>query len=171
MRYIIIFLLMLTYSCAKPKSVLICGDHKCINKSEAKQYFEDNLTIEVQILSEEQQTNFSLVDLNISETEQNINIYKNQNKKIVKKLSKEEIKVKKAELKAKKNKSKIKTKITKKDTNPIINKKNEIVFTNKSQKIYDDICAKLVKCDIDSITKYLIKASNKKGYPNISVKE
>ena len=127
---------MLTYSCAKPKSVLICGDHKCVNKSEAKQYFEDNLTIEVQILSEEQQTNFSLVDLNISETEQNINIYKNQNKKIVKKLSKEEIKVKKAELKAKKNKSKIKTKITKKDTNPIINKKNEIVFTNKSQKIF-----------------------------------
>ncbi len=167
MKYVLIFLLMLTYSCAKPKSALICGDHKCINKSEAKQYFEDNLTIEVQIFSEEKQENFSLIDLNTGGEEQNINIYKKQNKKIIKKLSKKEIKDKKAQLKAKKKKSKI----TKKDRNPVINKKNEMVSTNKSQKIHDDICTKLDKCDIDSITKYLIKVSNKKRYPNISVKE
>ena len=67
MRYIIIFLLMLTYSCAKPKSVLICGDHKCINKAEAEQYFKENLTLEIQIISKEKTKNFDLVDLNIKD--------------------------------------------------------------------------------------------------------
>ena len=27
-------------SCSKNKTVLICGDHICVNKTEAKQYFE-----------------------------------------------------------------------------------------------------------------------------------
>ena len=27
----------------KPKTVFICGDHICVNKTEAKQYFEENL--------------------------------------------------------------------------------------------------------------------------------
>ena len=30
---------------------MICGDHVCINKLEAKQYFEENLSIEVKILN------------------------------------------------------------------------------------------------------------------------
>ena len=33
----------------KVKNSFICGDHKCINKAEAKQYFEENLTLEVKI--------------------------------------------------------------------------------------------------------------------------
>jgi len=40
--FILLFVLVLS-SCGKPKSVLICGDHECINKSEAKQYFKENL--------------------------------------------------------------------------------------------------------------------------------
>ena len=31
------------FGCGKPKIVLICGDHVCVNKSEAEQYFEKNL--------------------------------------------------------------------------------------------------------------------------------
>ena len=33
-------------NCSKPKTILICGDYKCVNKAEAEQYFEefDNLT-------------------------------------------------------------------------------------------------------------------------------
>ena len=34
-----------------------------------------------------------------------------------------------------------------------------------------DICLKVEKCDIDSITNYLIKQSSKKEYPNISLQE
>ena len=37
-------------NCSKPKTVLVCGDHICINKSEANQYFEENLSIEVKII-------------------------------------------------------------------------------------------------------------------------
>ena len=38
-------------NCSKPKTVLICGDHVCVNKAEAEQYFEENLSIEVKIVS------------------------------------------------------------------------------------------------------------------------
>ena len=41
----IIFLILLS-NCSKPKTVLICGDHVCVNKSEAEQYFEKNLSID-----------------------------------------------------------------------------------------------------------------------------
>ena len=34
-----------------------------------------------------------------------------------------------------------------------------------------DICTKLEKCDIDSITDYLIKVSKEKDFPNISLRE
>ena len=50
MKYLLLFLILFTFSCTKQKSVLICGDHKCVNKAEAKQYFEDNLTLEVKVI-------------------------------------------------------------------------------------------------------------------------
>ena len=43
-------MLFILVSCSKPKTVLICGDHICVNKAEAEQYFEENLTIEVKII-------------------------------------------------------------------------------------------------------------------------
>ena len=46
------FLLLILFSiisCSKPKVVLICGDHVCVNKDEAEQYFEENLSLEVKI--------------------------------------------------------------------------------------------------------------------------
>ena len=53
MKYLLILFLLILISCSKPKSVLICGDHECINKAEAKQYFNDNLSIEVRIISKD----------------------------------------------------------------------------------------------------------------------
>ena len=48
MKFIFLFIIISSiYSCSKPKAVFICGDHVCINGSEAEQYFEDNLTLEV----------------------------------------------------------------------------------------------------------------------------
>ena len=46
--FLLIFMFLL--NCSKSKTVLICGDHVCVNKAEAKQYFEDNLTLEVKII-------------------------------------------------------------------------------------------------------------------------
>ena len=101
MKIFLIFLLLFISSCTKQKSVLICGDHKCINKAEAKQYFEENLSIEVQIVSKNKKTSFDLVEINTADGSSNIKVFKNNNKKIVKKLSKQEIKEKKAEIKKK----------------------------------------------------------------------
>ena len=50
--FYLIFVLLILTSCNKPKSVLICGDHICVNNTEAKQYFEENLSIEVKIIDQ-----------------------------------------------------------------------------------------------------------------------
>ena len=41
MKFItLISILFLLANCSKPKTVLICGDHECVNKAEAEQFFE-----------------------------------------------------------------------------------------------------------------------------------
>ncbi len=178
MKYLLFFIMVFIYSCSKQQSILICGDHECINKTEAKQYFEENLTIEVQIISKEKSSSFDLVDLNLGEKEREIKVFKNNKNKIVKKLSREEIKTKKSELRKKKEKSKLKN--NKNDKKIEIVKKNNNLKNRtkkKVQKSYNkditsfDICTKLEKCDIDSITDYLIKVSKEKDFPNISLRE
>ena len=66
-----IFILILLANCSKPKAVLLCGDHVCVNKSEAEQYFEENLTIEVKIVDKKIKEEIDLVQLNLLE---NINV-------------------------------------------------------------------------------------------------
>jgi len=65
-----IVLLLFISSCNKPRTVFICGDHECVNKTEAKQYFEENLTIEVKILDSIEEKNFDLVELNLNKKNQ-----------------------------------------------------------------------------------------------------
>ena len=171
MKIFLLTIIVLLISCSKQQSILICGDHKCINKAEAKQYFEENLTLEVQIITKNAKTNYSLVDLNIDGDEPKIKVFENKNKKKVKKLSKDEVREKKAELKKKKKKSKQKTELTKKEV--VLKKKNkaDTLSSHNLSDNFSDICIKLEKCDIDSIANYLIKASNEKGYPNITLRE
>ena len=171
MKIFLLTIIVLLISCSKHQSVLICGDHKCVNKAEAKQYFEENLTLEVQIITKNEKTNYSLVDLNIKGDEPKIKVFKNKNKKIVKKLSKDEVREKKAELKKKKKIFKQKKELAKKEV--VLKKKNKIntLSSYKSNDNSQDICIKLEKCDIDSIANYLIKVSNENGYPNISLRE
>ena len=63
-----LFLLFLLSSCGKPKTVFICGDHVCINNTEAQQYFEENLSLEVKIIDNKKPKELDLVELNLSET-------------------------------------------------------------------------------------------------------
>ena len=43
-KLIFFSIIILLIGCSlKPKTVLICGDHVCVNKKEAKMYFEENL--------------------------------------------------------------------------------------------------------------------------------
>ena len=99
------------YACNKTKTVLICGDHVCINKAEAEQYFEDNLTLEVKIIDKKAKKNIDLVELNLKSNQEGgkkISVSrKDQTEKEIKVLSNDEIEKKKIELKKiKKNKNK-----------------------------------------------------------------
>ena len=82
-------------SCSKTKVEFVCGDHKCINKSEAEQYFEENLSIEVRIIDKQQSEEVSLVELNLNEDKnkkRKVRIYvKEEKKDQLKTLSKEQI--------------------------------------------------------------------------------
>ena len=182
-NYLIIFLIVFLYGCNKPKTVLICGDHECINKSEAEQYFEDNLTLEVKILDKKKKKDASLVQLNLelnSEDNKKISLFsKTETNKKIKKLSKQEIKEKKIELKKRNNikknsqlenikkKSELKNKIIKNKTKS----KKLNVEKRKVQNNVKDVCILLQKCNIDEISKFLVKQGIEKKYPDITKRE
>ena len=51
MKFILISIsILFLANCSKPKTVLICGDHICINNNEAEQFFQENLSIEVRVV-------------------------------------------------------------------------------------------------------------------------
>ena len=155
---------------------MICGDHVCINKLEAKQYFEDNLSIEVKILNQDKNKEEDLVQLNLDnsfENKRKISIKKKENtEKSIKTLSKNEIKDIKNKI-AKKNK----INRTKKNK---LRDKSEIKIDNTNKKsfkvnknIYEvvDVCTIIEKCSIEEISKYLIDQGNERDYPDITIKE
>ena len=113
-----IFIILLLSNCSKPKTVLICGDHVCVNKSEAEQYFKENLTIEVKIVDKKNKKQIDLVELNLKENtkeKKQINLLpRNNTKKKLKTLSKKEITEIKENIKNKKKDSQFAKKIIKK---------------------------------------------------------
>ena len=182
MKKLLLFLIILTiYGCNKPKTVLICGDHVCINKAEAEQYFEDNLTLEVRVVDKKAKKEIDLVELNLksnSEGKREISVSnKDQTRKEIKVLSNDEIEKKKVELKKrkktkdKKTTQQAKLQKLKKKQNPLdsITKTKKIV--NKPGKKITDICTILEKCSIDEISKYLVKRGKEKRFPDITIRE
>ena len=164
-KILIIFLILFLQSCSKPKSVFICGDHVCINKEEANQYFEKNLSIEIKIIdNKKRKENIDLVELNLRKNNKNKKIISVKNKIYsdtnVKKLTKKEIKEIKSKLKSKQIKKIVKKNVTKKIKNK---QSNEIII--------EDICTIVDKCSIDEISKHLIKIGKKKDFPDITLRE
>ena len=182
MKKLLFFCLVLSmYGCNKPKTVLICGDHVCVNKAEAEQYFEENLTLEVKIIDKKRSKEDNLVEINLnsnSSGNKEVSIFnKKQTSKKLKELSNLEIKRKKAEIRKKK---KIKdTKIAKKAKLKEVKKKKKpqdsVIKTNKvvnnTNKKITDICTILEKCSIDEISKYLVKQGKKRKFPDITTRE
>ena len=168
MKYLsLFFITFLFVNCSKTQSVLICGDHVCINKAEAKKYFEENLTLEVQVINKKEKKELDLVQLNLKNNtlgKREVEIVKkektNENVKI---LSKKEIKIIKQEIK----KHKQSEKITKKQ-----NKIKEI-FVNQTpqKKSAVDVCTILKTCSIDEISKYLLKEGKNKKFPDITIRQ
>ena len=182
MKKILFFIIILAfYGCNKPKTVFICGDHVCINKSEAQHYFENNLSLEVKLIDKKKAKTIDLVELNLksnSEGKKEVTVLqKSQTNKKLKILSNDEIKRKKAELKKIKKikdekinqEAKLKKpKEKQKSVNNIIKTKK---IVNKSSKRITDICTVLEKCSIDEISKYLVKQGKNKKFPDITIRE
>ena len=179
-------ILLCLNGCNKPKTILICGDHVCINKAEAEQYFEDNLILEVKIVENEKEDDIDLVELNLrsnSDGKKKIKIInKNQTREEIKVLSNDEIEKKKIELKQRK-KDKNRKSIVKKQTKevklkkPIEKKKplDKLVKieknVNKTKNEITDVCTILEKCSIDEISKFLVKQGKEKEFPDITIRE
>lgn len=164
--FFIILSTFLIQSCNKPKTVLICGNHVCVNKAEAEQYFEENLSIEVRLIDKKEINKTDLVELNLqkqSNDKRKISIIsKKQTNKEVKVLSKNEIKKIKKNIKYKKKTKKITKKV------PINIKTN---VKRRINKEVVDVCTIIEKCSIDNITKYLLDQGRKKKFPDITTRE
>ena len=187
------FLLFLLTNCNKPKAVLICGDHICINKTEAEQFFEENLSLEVKIIDKKIKKEVDLIELNLKEKpsgERKITLLtKKDTLKELKTLSndeKEKIKKniinKKKEMRAAKKKEnsvkkadnkknyKNENNAKKSNKNPL-NSKIMRNNNNKKSTAIVDVCTILDKCNIDEISKFLLEQGRKKRYPDITSRE
>ena len=186
--YLFLIILIFLQNCSKHKSVLICGDHICVNNAEAKQFFEENLSIEVKIIDRKQRAEINLIELNLNnklENNREISIKKKDvTKKEVKTLTNKEINKIKKEIKNKKKQKKIVKKIE--NTNIRIKEKK---IKTESQKIDErtniplktknnikkndivDVCSIIAKCNIEEISKYLTEQGRKKKFPDITARE
>ena len=178
-NFFTILIFLITISCSKPKIIFICGDHICVNKAEAQQYFEENLTLEVKVLENKGQREPSLIELNLNEKNpENEQVFikkKLDTEKVVKELTKNEKKEIISIVNEKQIKKKIATKKTLKENKKIsINKnKKKIIekkMINKEAEAFD-ICQIIKKCTIDEISKYLIKDGNKRSFPDITTRQ
>jgi hypothetical protein len=174
-KFLIVLILFFVQNCSKPKIAYICGDHICVNKTEAEQYFEENLILEVKILKIKKKKSVDLVEINLFKNAQSNNevkIFKKENtNKKVKILTKDEVKEIKANIKNKEKKLKKSAKLNKekkiKKNKAGIVKKN----VNKNTQSIPDVCSLLKNCTIDEISKYLLKQGKKKDFPDITLKE
>ena len=168
-KLILIFILLFFQSCAKQKTILICGDHVCVNKAEAKQFFEENLTLEVKIVDKKDNKEINLVQLNLNEGSnlRQVNVVKKkETKNQIRTLTNKEVKEIKKKVKTKENK--YTKKIILKDKK---RGKNTFFKKNNSKNNIVDICTIINKCTIDEISKYLIKTGKKKDFPDITLRE
>ena len=183
-NFFLIFTILFLTNCNKPKTVFICGDHKCINKEEAEQYFKENLSIEVKVINKKDTKQVDLVKLNLKDNQSSkrkIILESNTNvKKDLKSLSNKEILEIKKNLRNKKKKDKKLEKISKKKAkinNKDINKNKQFEkslkknIVNKKNNDVVDICTILEKCSIDEISKYLLKQGKNKDFPDITTRQ
>ena len=181
---LLFFIFLILSNCSKPQTVVICGNHVCVNKAEAEQYFEENLTIEVKIIDINKKKTINLVELNLNDnskinrkisikqkisTKDNVKILSNNEIKKIKKNIKKKKKITK-KIKKKENKEteviKEKNIINKKEVKRIVKRNNN----EKKDKVLD-VCTIIKNCSIDEISKYLLKQGKEKGFPDITIRE
>ena len=161
MKYLLYIFLFFLISCSTPFSkverVYICGDHECKNDKEIKEYFANNISIEVFTVetSKNQDERFDLAELNMLEDK-----LKSDDKI---KISEKKQKIKK-DINERQRIAKLKIKKIEKPQKII-----KTVKTKPPSKItFIRICKNLKECDIDKISKIIMDIGKNKDFPNIA---
>ena len=167
---VLLILILLLGHCSKSRTVLICGDHICVNKSEAEQYFEENLTLEIKIINNENKNYKDLVELNLNKSQEGdkeIKVFsKRKTDRKLKILSNKEKKEIRQKVKNKKIDNKRITKRSSSEKN--LNKEKKL--DNKSKNVVD-VCSILKDCNIEEISNYLINKGKNKKFPDITTRQ
>ena len=176
MRFFLFIIFLFLFSCSnKVTQVYICGDHPCVNKKEMKEYFDNNISIEVFTIipDKKNKKNFTLVDLNLMKDDDNKDRKKSkdlssvESKEDVKKIIKKRRKLAKLKLKEnRENKAKGQKKV-----NKISKIKSKNVFKDKKKEAitFIRICKNLEECDIDKISKIIMDMGRKNPFPDITI--
>ena len=183
MKYLFLISFIFLLNCSPSYKAYMCGDKPCANKKEFKEYFAENLTIEVQTAKDKKNTSVDLVKLN---TTNEADLKKEQDEALKKQIIERE-KIEAAKIKIEEEKKRIKEEKRLKETEKkevariepnktqqkekivekIINEKTNDENSNKNTK-EDNICKIIEECDIDKIAEILIKQGREKDYPDIT---
>ena len=171
MRFFLFIIFLFLFSCSnKAAQVYICGDHPCVNKKEMKEYFDNNISIEVFTIISDKEKKITLVDLNLvkdgdkKDRKKSKNLSSVKSKEDVKKIIKKRRKL--AKLKLKENKVKGQKKV---DKISKIKSKNAFKGKKKEPITFVRICKNLKECDIDKISKIIMDMGRKNPFPDITV--
>ena len=136
MKYLYFFIFLILFSCNTTKKTYICGDHPCLDKQEFKEYFAENLVLEIESKKSKKDTSIDLVQLNsLKKTSNNAEnkILLPENNELSSKEKKKLIKVQKANLKKERKRKKIE------DKNRIKNEKKLAKLKKKNKKIKESL--------------------------------
>ena len=172
MKVLKIILFLFIIQCAgtlnKNEKVYICGDHKCANKAEADEYFNNNISIEIYTIDTKKEDDeyLDLVELNLLKdklaTKNKITV-KDEKKKIDEKIKERK---KLAKLKIKEIEKPVEK--IKQDQEKLNNIKKTKPKKQKSKITFIRICKNLEECDIDKISKIVMEIGKEKDFPDIT---
>ena len=194
--FILLYFLIITGCGVTSNKVYMCGNRECIDKKEANEYFNNNLSLEIKIIDKKNKKQLNLVELNKNDKNININerglpediivgpIIKSIEDKFFKKnnikKTNNELKILKEKIKNERKEAKIIEKRNKKisDDKKKLTKINENIADEDNVKQIkksillnqSSICENMLDCDIDKISEMLLKKGNDKEFPNIATK-
>ena len=174
MKTFLIIILILLNCCATKKSqIYICGDHPCVDKKEMKDYFKNNISIDVYTITSDQEKKQSLDLVELNLLKDDIKKGKNINKSLSNKQNKRKLKEILDERKNRKEITKVDIKNDK--LKKIPSKKTlKLDKTKKSKKKssvrFVRLCKTVDECDIDKISKIIMDMGKEKPFPDINTR-
>jgi len=133
MKFIYLFFILLLASCGSVKKTYVCGENDCLDKKEYKDFFDENLSVEIKIISKKKKK-VDLVQLNTKknydQTDKETNTQFGKSDKKAKKLR---LKAQKSKLKEERRKKKIEEKYRIKEEKKLVKLKKKKIKIQKNK--------------------------------------